>query len=66
MHSVQEPSDGPSGLKRFLRIFTGIALFCFLFLLLFGDSRQGLQQIGAAGTVLFGLLFLSLFVKRAI
>jgi len=66
MHSVQEPTDGPSGLRRFLRIFTGIALFCFLFLLLFADSRQGLQGIGTTGTILFGLLFLSLFVKRAI
>lgn len=66
MHSVQEPTDGPSGLRRFLRIITGIALFCFLFLLLFGDSRQGLQHLGAGGTIMFGLLFLLLFVKRAI
>jgi hypothetical protein len=66
MTTVQEPEGHPGNLRKLLRIITGIALFCFAFLMIFGDSRGDMQQIGTAGTIMFGLLFLSLFVKRAI
>lgn len=66
MHSVQEQTNKPSPLRKVLRLITGILLFCFLLMMIFGDPRGSMQGIGTTGTILFGLLFLSLFVKRAI
>lgn len=66
MHSVQEQTNKPSPLRKVLRLITGILLFCFLLMMIFGDPRGSSQGIGTTGTILFGLLFLSLFVKRAI
>lgn len=66
MHSVQEQTNKPSPLRKVLRLITGILLFCSLLMMIFGDPRGDLQGIGTFGTILFGLLFLSLFVKRAI
>lgn len=66
MHSVQEQTNKPSVLRKLLRIITGCFLLCFLLMMIFGDPRGSSQEIGTTGTIMFGLLFLSLFVKRAI
>ena len=66
MHSVQEPAPKTSLLRKLLRIISGTLLLCFVLMMVFGDPQGPVQGLGTFGTILFGLLFLSLFVKRAI
>jgi hypothetical protein len=66
MHSVQEPAPKASSFRKLLRIITGTLLLCFVLMMIFADPRGRIQGLGTYGTLMFGLLFLSLFVKRAI